>query len=143
MVSMLNTCCSIIAVTGLGGHAFGSWSYSPRYMWLRDFLPKDLPHVRVLTYGYNSQLKTASSRNILGDHVRMFKQRLITLPGSATVSCSGLESRHELTNEDSESSSSNCFYRPQSRMLDHQEGMLLSRFLFKTNDFIDQGVGGA
>jgi hypothetical protein len=83
---MLSNVYSIIAVTGLGGHAFGSWAYSPRHMWLRDFLPKDLPHVRVLTYGYNSQLRMASSRNILGDHVRMFKQRLITLPGSATVS---------------------------------------------------------
>jgi hypothetical protein len=84
--AVLNLLSSIIAVTGLGGHAIGSWSYSHRYMWLRDFLPKDLPHVRVLTYGYNSQLRRASSRNILGDHVRMFKQRLITLPRSATVS---------------------------------------------------------
>ena len=76
----------VIAVTGLAGHAFGSWACSPRQMWLRDFLPKDLDNnVRVLIYGYNSQLRNAASRSIIGDHVRMFKQRLLTLPRSARV----------------------------------------------------------
>lgn len=38
-----NSSFSIIAVTGLAGHAFGSWRSrgSPR-MWLRDLLPKDI-----------------------------------------------------------------------------------------------------
>ncbi|KAI9708387.1 MAG: hypothetical protein M1820_004091 [Bogoriella megaspora] len=73
----------IIAVTGLAGHAFGSWASSPFQMWLRDFLPYDLPNARVLTYGYYSQVQQASSRSIVGDHVRMFKQRVLTLPRSA------------------------------------------------------------
>ncbi|KAI9685844.1 MAG: hypothetical protein M1822_004122 [Bathelium mastoideum] len=73
----------VIAVTGLGGHAFGSWACSPRHMWLRDFLAKDLPNLRILIYGYNSRLKNAAARSIIGDHVRMFKQRLLTLPESA------------------------------------------------------------
>ena len=75
----------IIAVTGLAGHAFGSWACSPRTMWLRDFLPHDIKNVRVLTYGYNSQLKNATSRGVIGDHVRRFKQRLLTLPQSSRV----------------------------------------------------------
>ncbi|KAF2234249.1 hypothetical protein EV356DRAFT_415225, partial [Viridothelium virens] len=75
----------VIAVTGLAGHAFGSWACSPHQMWLRDFLPKDLKNIRVLIYGYNSQLRAAHSRSLLGDHVRMFKQRLLTLSPSARV----------------------------------------------------------
>ncbi|KAI9772824.1 MAG: hypothetical protein M1840_008706 [Geoglossum simile] len=41
----------VIAVTGLAGHAFGSWSHSPERMWLRDDLPTDIPNVRVIVYG--------------------------------------------------------------------------------------------
>lgn len=48
---------SLIAVTGLGGHAFGSWK-SPisDNMWLRDYLLDDLPNYRVILYGYNTKL---------------------------------------------------------------------------------------
>ena len=52
---------SIVAVTGLAGHAYESWeSRSRPLMWLRDFLPPDLYaqgyRVRLLTFGYNSAL---------------------------------------------------------------------------------------
>lgn len=65
---------SIIAVTGLAGHAFGSWKARGGYaMWLRDFLPEHAPQARILTYGYNSSL--------LGNHstasIREFSQNLL------------------------------------------------------------------
>src|SRR5271168_1567324 len=49
---------SIIAITGLDGHAYGSWRGKGNLgrMWLRDFLSKDLPHCRTMIYGYNSKL---------------------------------------------------------------------------------------
>lgn len=49
---------SIIAITGLDGHAYGSWRGKGELgrMWLRDFLSKDLPRCRTMTYGYNSKL---------------------------------------------------------------------------------------
>src|SRR5438876_677586 len=52
------SCCSIIAITGLDGHAYGSWRGKGPLgrMWLRDFLSKDLPHCRTMIYGYNSKL---------------------------------------------------------------------------------------
>ncbi|KAF2181720.1 hypothetical protein K469DRAFT_588829, partial [Zopfia rhizophila CBS 207.26] len=52
----------IIAVTGLAGHAFGSWK-SKRHsdMWLRDFLPKSIPNARILTYGYDTRLPGSQS----------------------------------------------------------------------------------
>jgi hypothetical protein len=50
--------CSIIAITGLDGHAYGSWRGKGNLgrMWLRDFLSKDLPYCRTMIYGYNSKL---------------------------------------------------------------------------------------
>ena len=47
----------VVAITGLDGHAYGSWSGgNPKRMWLRDFLSQDLPKCRVMIYGYNSKL---------------------------------------------------------------------------------------
>ncbi|OBT60492.1 hypothetical protein VE03_10079 [Pseudogymnoascus sp. 23342-1-I1] len=50
----------IIAITGLDGHAYGSWRGKGNLgrMWLRDFLSKDLPCYRTMIYGYNSKLLT-------------------------------------------------------------------------------------
>ncbi|OBT63871.1 hypothetical protein VE03_06634 [Pseudogymnoascus sp. 23342-1-I1] len=50
----------IIAITGLNGHAYGSWRGKGNLgrMWLRDFLSKDLPCCRTMIYGYNSKLST-------------------------------------------------------------------------------------
>ncbi|KAI9853089.1 MAG: hypothetical protein M1838_001590 [Thelocarpon superellum] len=42
----------IVAVHGLGGDAFGTWSDGP--LWLRDFLPQQVPCARIMTYGYDS-----------------------------------------------------------------------------------------
>jgi hypothetical protein len=61
--------CSIVAVTGLAGHAFGSWKSHAQdhQMWLRDFLPVDFrdANVRILTFGYNSALKDSTSTGSL------------------------------------------------------------------------------
>ncbi|KAF8533302.1 hypothetical protein BDD12DRAFT_984533 [Trichophaea hybrida] len=47
----------VIAVTGLAGHAFGSWrNRETHQMWLKDFLPYDVKNIRILTYGYDSRL---------------------------------------------------------------------------------------
>ncbi|KFX90997.1 hypothetical protein V490_06147 [Pseudogymnoascus sp. VKM F-3557] len=50
----------IIAITGLDGHAYGSWRGKGNLgrMWLRDFLCKDMPCCRTMTYGYNSKLSS-------------------------------------------------------------------------------------
>ena len=66
----------IIAITGLAGHAFGSWATKDGFMWLRDGLPKDFPHARVLAYGYPSQLESNEERNIITDFAGSFIQRI-------------------------------------------------------------------
>lgn len=55
---------SCIAISGLGSHPFGSWqhrAHGPAFMWLRDGLPKDLPGVRTIIYGYDSHVVGSSS----------------------------------------------------------------------------------
>ena len=55
----------VVAITGLDGHAYGSWSGgNPKRMWLRDFLSKDLPKCRVMIYGYNSKLSNPGLHTI-------------------------------------------------------------------------------
>jgi hypothetical protein len=56
--------CSIVAVHGLGGHAWASFTRiadgKREVQWLRDFLPDILEqqgiHPRIMVYGYNSNL---------------------------------------------------------------------------------------
>ncbi|EEY18517.1 ankyrin repeat domain-containing protein [Verticillium alfalfae VaMs.102] len=55
--------CSVIAVPGLGSHALGSWKTpGSDQVWLRDFLPQDLPKIRVLIYGYDTTLQDSASK---------------------------------------------------------------------------------
>ncbi|KAF8534452.1 hypothetical protein BDD12DRAFT_895849 [Trichophaea hybrida] len=66
----------VIAVSGLSAHAFGSWK-SPlqsHVMWLRDFLRLDFPEFRVLTWGYDSNLKDSTTTN----SIMNFSRQLLT-----------------------------------------------------------------
>ncbi|KAK4222924.1 hypothetical protein QBC38DRAFT_488808 [Podospora fimiseda] len=50
----------IVAIHGLGGNAFNTWTHISREpgskspIWLRDFLPNAFPHARIFTYGYTT-----------------------------------------------------------------------------------------
>ncbi|KFX91129.1 hypothetical protein O988_07900 [Pseudogymnoascus sp. VKM F-3808] len=47
----------IIAISGLRGHAFGSFeARDGKHMWLCDSLPRDLPGAQIMIYGYDTQL---------------------------------------------------------------------------------------
>jgi hypothetical protein len=75
---MLTAGCSVVAVTGLAGHAFESWRNHDTYkMWLKDFLPKDVKNVRIMTYGYNSSLVGSDISDMrLVDYRRNFIEQL-------------------------------------------------------------------
>lgn len=52
----------IVAITGLGGHAFGSFKErAGTHMWLRDALPDDLPGSRIMIYGFDTRLHGSHS----------------------------------------------------------------------------------
>ncbi|EME39012.1 hypothetical protein DOTSEDRAFT_116503, partial [Dothistroma septosporum NZE10] len=45
----------IVVVTGLGGHALGSFrSADGTKVWPRDFAPNEIPRARFVTYGYDT-----------------------------------------------------------------------------------------
>ena len=49
---------SLVAIHGLNGDAMGTWTHKQtRILWLRDLLPKVLPNVRIMTYGYNAAFR--------------------------------------------------------------------------------------
>ncbi|CAN9415749.1 unnamed protein product [Alternaria alternata] len=67
----------IVAITGLDGHAYGSWRGKGNLgrMWLRDFLSKDLPCCRTMIYGYNSKLSSHGIDRIM-DYSRGLTEEL-------------------------------------------------------------------
>nr|XP_036586253.1 ankyrin repeat-containing protein [Colletotrichum truncatum]KAF6796660.1 ankyrin repeat-containing protein [Colletotrichum truncatum] len=67
----------IVAVPGLGSHALGSWkSPTGDEVWLRDFLPKDIPNIRVLLYGYDTSLPGSLSKQSIQDLGKMLLEHI-------------------------------------------------------------------
>lgn len=66
---------SIVAVSGLGGHAYGSFKdKNGNYMWLQDALPYDItdnkschPRARIMIYGHNSAVPGSSNVQDIDD----------------------------------------------------------------------------
>ncbi|RYP24486.1 hypothetical protein DL765_000506 [Monosporascus sp. GIB2] len=83
----------VIAISGLGGHAFGSFKErGGDHMWLRDALPHDLtgentdrPMARVMTYGYESTVAQSRSIQNLEDLATSFHNSLLALANAPTV----------------------------------------------------------
>jgi hypothetical protein len=77
----------VIAITGLDGHAYGSWrgKGSLGRMWLRDFLCKDLPNCRTMIYGYNSKLLSHGLNTIM-DYGRGLLEELRKVRSTEEVS---------------------------------------------------------
>lgn len=62
---------SVIALSGLNGHAFGSFKQKGNdYMWLRDQLPTDIKTARILIYGYDTRMPSIQNIHDLGESLR-------------------------------------------------------------------------
>ncbi|KAF6811391.1 hypothetical protein CPLU01_15120 [Colletotrichum plurivorum] len=78
----------IVAVPGLASHPIGSWKSSQRgssKVWLRDFLPRDIPNARVLIYGYDTKLLGSDSRQSIEDMSIMLLNLLSSFRGEDKV----------------------------------------------------------
>lgn len=55
----------VVAVHGLNGHYLKTWeclnAAGEEIVWIRDFLPKQLPSARIMSYGYNSAVQFSKS----------------------------------------------------------------------------------
>jgi protein SERAC1 len=63
-ISGLNIC-SVILVHGLQGDPFETWE-GLKSSWPKDFLTKDVPTARILTFGYGNLLEPESATSIKG-----------------------------------------------------------------------------
>jgi len=54
-------------------------------MWLRDFLPQDFKNIRIMSYGYNSNLVEKIVDDGFLDYRRHFIQMLMNARSSAEV----------------------------------------------------------
>ncbi len=54
----------IIALHGLNGDAFGTWTNKSKQLWLEEFLLPSLPGARIYTFGYDSRVISRSKAGI-------------------------------------------------------------------------------
>ena len=67
---------SIVAVHGLGGDWQSTWTDENGKLWLRDFLPSQLPNARIMSYGYNSETVFTQSVEDITDTAMILLERL-------------------------------------------------------------------
>lgn len=61
----------IIAVHGMNGDAYDTWTHKNGTLWLRDFLPEDFPGARVYSFGYNVDVSCSLSTGNLDTFARL------------------------------------------------------------------------
>ena len=59
----------IVAVHGLMGDPFRTWTAGGK-LWLRDFLPEQLPSARIFSYGYDSRVALSQSISGVDEYAR-------------------------------------------------------------------------
>jgi hypothetical protein len=77
----------------------GTWTHkTSRILWLRDLLPKALPNVRIMTFGYNARFKNFTAQQDLRSIASKLLTELVDLRSSDEVFTeSGYYHGNELT----------------------------------------------
>ena len=68
----------VVAVHGLQGDAFKTWTHENGTLWLRDLLPAEVPSARITTFGYDSTWAFSKSVADIGDIALDLLNRLVT-----------------------------------------------------------------
>jgi len=71
---------SIVAVHGLGGDSFSTWTHKETsHLWLRDFLPQstEFSNARILTFGYDSRAFISPFEKATTGRVFTFAEELL------------------------------------------------------------------
>jgi hypothetical protein len=66
----------IVAVHGITGDAFDTWTHKDGSLWLRDFIPKDFPGARVFSYGYPAEVFCTLGKGTLDTYARSLLEGL-------------------------------------------------------------------
>ena len=66
----------IVAIHGINGDAFKTWTHPDGRLWLRDFLPDQLPGARIFSFGYPSEVAFTTAKGKLLDFARSLLEGL-------------------------------------------------------------------
>ncbi len=66
----------IIAVHGLGGDPYKTWTHEDGTLWLRDIAPMQLPGSRIYTFGYDSAFAFSQGTGTVRDFARCLLEAL-------------------------------------------------------------------
>jgi hypothetical protein len=66
----------IIAIHGIGGDLYKTWTHENGALWLRDFLPKNIKGARVFSFGYDAEVALTKSRATLDSFARSLLNNL-------------------------------------------------------------------
>ena len=75
----------IVAVHGLGGDAYKTWTHQNGKLWLRDFVPYQLPGIRVFSYGYDSAFVFSRDTGTVRDYARNLLENIRLVRASPHV----------------------------------------------------------
>jgi ankyrin repeat domain-containing protein 50 len=75
----------IVALHGLHGDAYRTWTHQNGRLWLRDFLAQQLPGSRVFTFGYPSEVTFTLATGQLGEFARSLLEELNYVRRTAEV----------------------------------------------------------
>ena len=67
----------IVAVHGLMGDPFETWTHENGKMWLKDFLADDLPSARIMIFGYDSAVAFGKSVGDIEDNALSLLNQLV------------------------------------------------------------------
>jgi hypothetical protein len=67
---------SIVAVHGLNGDPYKTWTTKSGVFWLKDLLPIDIKNARILTFGYNANT-TSFMGSTSSDRILQHAQTLV------------------------------------------------------------------
>lgn len=66
----------IVAVHGLGGDPYKTWTHENGTLWLRDIAPQQLPGARIYTFGYDSTFAFSQGTGNVRDFARSLLEAL-------------------------------------------------------------------
>ena len=66
----------IVAIHGIGGDAYKTWTHENGTLWLRDTLPKSIKGARVFSFGYDAEVVLTKSQAGLDDFARSLLNKL-------------------------------------------------------------------
>ncbi|KAH8693883.1 hypothetical protein BGW36DRAFT_463515 [Talaromyces proteolyticus] len=119
---------SIVAVHGLGGNAIDTWTHpKSEAFWLKDFLPKQIPDARIMTFGYEAAVAFGQSTAEVIDCAKGLLSSLVDKREEPEVQNLGDASRKEGTDLVLGESPPSNIYCPLSRGIVVKQALLQAR----------------